>query len=106
MKKVVETTHKRKMRIYKFHTMNFIFVASLGDQFNNVYELFNLGPCLISPKPDLDFKIRFLKPWGCKQTESGFLKPNEKSGCSFYSDVTNYQFYLYEFYQNVIVLFH
>ena len=26
-------------------------------------------PCLIRPKPDLDFKIRILKPWGCKQTE-------------------------------------
>ena len=25
--------------------------------------------CLIRPKPDLDFKIRILKPWGCKQTE-------------------------------------
>ena len=28
-----------------------------------------LRPCLIRPKPDLDFKIRILKPWGCKQTE-------------------------------------
>ena len=28
-----------------------------------------LWPCLIRPKPDLDFKIRILKPWGCKQTE-------------------------------------
>ena len=27
-----------------------------------------LRPCLIGPKPDLDFKIRILKPWGCKQT--------------------------------------
>ena len=26
-------------------------------------------PCLIRPKPDLDFQIRILKPWGCKQTE-------------------------------------
>ena len=26
-------------------------------------------PCLIRPKPDLDFKIRILKPWGCKQTK-------------------------------------
>ena len=29
-----------------------------------------LRPCLIRPKPDLDFKIRILKPRGCKQTES------------------------------------
>ena len=28
-----------------------------------------LRPCLIRPKPVLDFKIRILKPWGCKQTE-------------------------------------
>ena len=28
-----------------------------------------LRPCLIWPKPDLDFKIRILKPWGSKQTE-------------------------------------
>ena len=30
---------------------------------------YSLMPCLISPKPDLDLKIRILKPWGCKQTE-------------------------------------
>ena len=29
-----------------------------------------IRPCFIRPKPDLDFKIRILKPWGCKQTES------------------------------------
>ena len=28
-----------------------------------------LRPCLIRPKPDMDFKNRILKPWGCKQTE-------------------------------------
>ena len=28
-----------------------------------------LRPCLIRPKPDLDFKIQILKPRGCKQTE-------------------------------------
>ena len=28
-----------------------------------------LRPCLIRPKPDLDFKIQIPKPWGCKQTE-------------------------------------
>ena len=37
--------------------------------------------------------------------ESGFLKANAKSGSSFYPDVAIYQFYPYEFYQNVIVLF-
>ena len=34
-----------------------------------VCKLGELWPCLIRPKPDLDFKIRILKPWGCKQTE-------------------------------------
>ena len=33
------------------------------------YWLGRIRPCLIRPKPDLDFKIRILKPWGCKQTE-------------------------------------
>ena len=28
-----------------------------------------MRPCLIRPKLDLDFKIRILKPWSCKQTE-------------------------------------
>ena len=39
------------------------------------------------------------------ESESGFLKPNAKSGSSFYSDVAIHQLYLYEFYQNIIVLF-
>ena len=39
------------------------------------------------------------------KSESGFLKTNAKSGSSFYPDVEIYQFYPYEFYQNVVVLF-
>ena len=31
--------------------------------------LFTLRPCVIRPKPVLDFKIRVLKPWGCHQTK-------------------------------------
>ena len=37
---------------------------------DNIQSWLELGPCLIRPKPDLDSKIRILKPWGCKQTES------------------------------------
>ena len=77
-----------------------------------------LRPCLIRPKPDLDFKIRILKPRGCKQTESWiririvdtprsnsvimssndvatslwFLKTNAKSGSSFQPNFTVYHF--------------
>ena len=32
-------------------------------------QLDTLRPCLIRLKPDMGFKIRILKPWGCKQTE-------------------------------------
>ena len=39
------------------------------------------------------------------KSESGFLKTNAKSGSNFYPDVGIYRFYLYAFYQNVIVLF-
>ena len=40
------------------------------------------------------------------ESESGFLKTNAKSGSRFYPDVVIHQFYPYEFYQNVVVLFH
>ena len=33
------------------------------------YKTITLRLCLIRPKPDVDFKIRILKPWGSKQTE-------------------------------------
>ena len=40
------------------------------------------------------------------ESESGFTKTNAKSGSIFYPDVTIYQFYPNDFFQNVIVLFH
>ena len=36
---------------------------------DNLVIMQSFRPCLIRPKPHLDFKIRILKPWGCKQTE-------------------------------------
>ena len=38
------------------------------------------------------------------ESESGFPKTNAKSGSSFYPDVAIYQFYMYDLFQNVIVL--
>ena len=58
----------------------------------------------IAPFADLDFNIRILKPWGCKQAEChfSFLKTNAKSGSSFHQNVGIYQSYPNEFYQNFI----
>ena len=40
------------------------------------------------------------------ESEFGFPKTNAKSGYSFYPDVAIYLFYMYDFFQNVIVLLH
>ena len=67
----------------------------------------SLGHCLVRSKPDLDFKIRLLIQWGCKQRECSirnqFLQTNAKPGPSFYQDIGIYQFYPNKFDQNVFV---
>ena len=67
--------------------------------------LFNIRPCLIWILKSGSWNHGVVNKENV-ESESGFLKTNAKAGSRFYPDVIIYQFYPYEFYQNVIALFH
>ena len=74
---IAHTCADTSYRIFKLRQLSWIHTFWLHQRaytrvcatLGNTEGQCTIRPCLIRPKPDLDFKIRILKPWGCKQTE-------------------------------------